>query len=79
VLAEQSTPPHVTAAPNITAASTNDDNTLATVHTDALSRRENEGIEVADAGPIDAAPEILRIELQTCDPNIRIIWLAPQK
>jgi hypothetical protein len=26
-----------------------------------------------------AAPEVSRIEIQTADPNIRIIWLAPQK
>lgn len=26
-----------------------------------------------------AAPEVARIEIQTADPNIRIIWLAPQK
>jgi hypothetical protein len=25
------------------------------------------------------APEVSRIEIQTADPNIRIIWLAPQK
>jgi hypothetical protein len=24
-------------------------------------------------------PEILRIELQTADPNIRIIWFAPKE
>jgi hypothetical protein len=26
-----------------------------------------------------AAPEVSRIEIQTADPNIRIIWLAPRK
>ncbi|HVF28398.1 MAG TPA: zf-HC2 domain-containing protein [Pyrinomonadaceae bacterium] len=77
-LAEQSTPPEMTAARNITAARTNDHNVPATVHTEALSHPEDKGIEVADAGPVDAAPEMLRIELQTSDPNIRIIWLAQQ-
>jgi len=78
-LAEQSTLPDMTSAQNIAAASTNDDNTPPTVHTEALSHPEDAGIEVADAGSNDAAPEMLRIELQTSDPNIRIIWLAPQK
>ncbi|MDQ3687139.1 MAG: zf-HC2 domain-containing protein [Acidobacteriota bacterium] len=78
-IAEQSMSPDITAAQNITPASTNDDDTPATVHTEALSHPGDEGIEVADAGSVDAAPEMLRIELQTSDPNIRIIWLAPQK
>jgi len=78
-LAEQSTLPDMTSAQNIAAASTNDDNTPPTVHTEDLSHPEDAGIEVADDGSNDAAPEMLRIELQTSDPNIRIIWLAPQK
>ncbi len=78
-LAKQSTPPDMTVAQNIIPARTNDDSTLATVHTEALSHPGDEGTEVADAGSVDAAPEMLRIELQTSDPNIRIIWLAPQK
>ncbi|MDQ3649168.1 MAG: zf-HC2 domain-containing protein [Acidobacteriota bacterium] len=34
--------------------------------------------EVANAGLTESAPEMLRIELQTSDPNIRIIWLSPK-
>jgi hypothetical protein len=29
------------------------------------------------SAPIDA-PEVSRIEIQTSDPNIRIIWLSPK-
>jgi hypothetical protein len=29
-------------------------------------------------GETDAAPEVSRIEIQTSDPNIRIIWLSPK-
>ncbi|MDQ1560223.1 MAG: hypothetical protein QOD32_3283 [Pyrinomonadaceae bacterium] len=29
-------------------------------------------------GATDAAPEVSRIEIQTSDPNIRIIWLSPK-
>lgn len=79
VLVEQSTPSDMTVAQNITPATTNDDNTPATVHTEALSHPGDKGIEVADAGSVEAGPKMLRIELQTSDPNIRIIWLAPQK
>jgi hypothetical protein len=33
-----------------------------------------------DIDGIDAdSAEVSRIEIQTADPNIRIIWLAPQK
>jgi anti-sigma-K factor RskA len=28
---------------------------------------------------VESAPEVSRIEIQTADPNIRIIWLTPQK
>ncbi len=35
--------------------------------------------EVANAGLTESAPEMLRIELQTSDPNIRIIWLSLKK
>jgi hypothetical protein len=28
--------------------------------------------------PVNVEPEMLRIELQTADPNIRIIWFAPK-
>ncbi|MCA1630572.1 MAG: zf-HC2 domain-containing protein [Acidobacteria bacterium] len=31
------------------------------------------------ASPATAAPEVSRIEIQTADPSIRIIWLAPRK
>ncbi|HEX8162490.1 MAG TPA: zf-HC2 domain-containing protein [Pyrinomonadaceae bacterium] len=34
---------------------------------------------VSSAAAAGAAPEVSRIEIQTADPNIRIIWLAPQK
>jgi hypothetical protein len=32
-------------------------------------------------GPValEASPQISRIEIQTADPNIRIIWLSPQE
>ncbi len=78
-LAEQSTPPDMTVARNIIAASTNDDNSPAIFHKEPSSHPGDEGIEVADAGSVDAAPEMLRIELQTSDPNIRIIWLSPRR
>jgi hypothetical protein len=32
----------------------------------------------APAAAANAAPEVSRIEIQTADPNIRIIWLAPK-
>jgi hypothetical protein len=37
--------------------------------------------EPADALPrsVDESPEMLRIEIQTSDPNIRIIWFAPKE
>jgi hypothetical protein len=31
------------------------------------------------SGKKDAEPEILRMEFQTADPNIRIIWLTPKE
>jgi hypothetical protein len=31
------------------------------------------------AGSPDDMPEMLRIEIQTSDPNIRIIWFAPKE
>jgi len=31
------------------------------------------------AGSSDESPEMLRIEIQTADPNIRIIWFAPKE
>ena len=34
---------------------------------------------VASPPAANAAPEVSRIEIQTADPNIRIIWLAPQQ
>lgn len=34
--------------------------------------------EVATAKP-DAEPEMLRIEYQTADPNVRVIWFAPKQ
>ncbi len=78
-LAEQSTPPDMTVARNITPATTHEDSTPATVQTEALSHPGDEGIEVADAGSVEAGPKMLRIELQTSDPNIRIIWLSPRR
>jgi hypothetical protein len=33
----------------------------------------------ASTSAATATPEVSRIEIQTADPNIRIIWLAPQK
>jgi hypothetical protein len=32
-----------------------------------------------DQPAIEQAPEMLRIEIQTADPNVRIIWLAPKE
>jgi hypothetical protein len=34
---------------------------------------------VASTPSASAAPEVSRIEIQTADPNIRIIWLAPRE
>lgn len=33
---------------------------------------------INSGGATDAAPEVSRIEIQTSDPNIRIIWLSPR-
>jgi hypothetical protein len=52
------------------------------MQTAAATARANAG-EVAPAfvgaGASDATPEVSRIEMQTSDPNIRIIWLSPAK
>jgi hypothetical protein len=37
---------------------------------------ESESAAQTDSG---AMPEALRIEIQTADPNIRIIWFAPKE
>jgi anti-sigma factor RsiW len=44
------------------------------------SRPEKQRVETPDAqGEVKVAPEMLRIEIQTADPNIRIIWFAPKQ
>lgn len=44
----------------------------------ASSVRSNAQTAIVSASPTSAA-EVSRIEIQTADPNIRIIWLTPQK
>lgn len=42
-----------------------------TANAEQIARNNN-------SGAIDVAPEVSRIEIQTSDPNIRIIWLSPK-
>jgi hypothetical protein len=53
-----------------------------TVAAIVATTRKNAGEMAATRGGVDGAtaaqPEVSRIEIQTSDPNIRIIWLSPQ-
>jgi hypothetical protein len=42
------------------------------------NRLQNADIAINQSTNQDRDPEMLRIEIQTADPNIRIIWLAPK-
>ncbi|MBA3713440.1 MAG: zf-HC2 domain-containing protein [Pyrinomonadaceae bacterium] len=78
VLTEQATP-QVT-APHIEAADVSVANVMtALTEASDVSDPDSASAEVANAGLTESAPEMLRIELQTSDPNIRIIWLSPKK
>jgi hypothetical protein len=46
----------------------------------ARSAAERAGVQTVDSsGRFASSPAMLRIELQTSDPNIRIIWFAPKE
>jgi hypothetical protein len=44
----------------------------------AATAENKEQIASIGGDATDAAPEVSRIEIQTSDPNIRIIWLSPK-
>ena len=44
----------------------------------AAPGERKEEIATSSNGVTNAAPEVSRIEIQTSDPNIRIIWLSPK-
>jgi hypothetical protein len=51
---------------------------VAKLNATSRSGRQNTDIAISQAANEDRDPEMLRIEIQTADPNIRIIWLAPK-